>query len=130
MEFTTRLTGRTLRIIAIVALLMGLGDAARLLGVGHGGHANPIVEIGARPFAYLSVFALAYLFAAVGLWIKASWGAALLVGATLAQLTLFVLGSPNVEASWFGFILRLALFIVVALLLMRSWLEHRRDVHD
>ena len=68
-----------IRIVAILALILGLSDAARLLGVNLG-PTSPISTMGFSSFVLLGVFCLARLFAAVGLWIKASWGAALLVG--------------------------------------------------
>ncbi|MDF2984471.1 MAG: hypothetical protein K0Q69_4243 [Devosia sp.] len=84
MDFKSELAGRYLRIIAIIALLLGLADASRLLGVSSGS-VSPIAQLGPTGFAFLTVFCLARLFAAVGLWIRASWGAVLLVGATLLK---------------------------------------------
>ena len=49
--------------------------------------------------SWIAAFWLARLFAAVGLWIRASWGAVLLIGATLIELALYLLGSPDVRIS-------------------------------
>ena len=51
----------------------------------------------------------ASIFAAVGLWIKASWGAVLLVGATALELTLYLAGNPDIRMSMLGLVVRLVL---------------------
>lgn len=121
------MTGRYIRIIAIVTLALGLTDAARLLGVTTGG-ASPLAVLGPTGFGFLAVFCLARLFAAVGLWIRSSWGAVLLLGATTAELALYLAGSPDVQISAFGFVVRLLLLaslIVIFVLTLR-----RRRAHD
>ena len=87
MDLKSELAGRYLRIIAIIALLLGLADAARLLGVSTGAQ-SPITQLGPMGFSYLAAFSIARLFAAVGLWIRASWGAVLLVIATVVELAM------------------------------------------
>ena len=100
MDLKSPIAGRYVRIVAIIALLLGLSDAARLLGVGSGlPGVSPIYTLGVTGFTYLAIFALARLFAAVGLWIQASWGAVLLVGATVIELGMYVLGSRDVQMS-------------------------------
>jgi hypothetical protein len=121
------MTGRYIRIVAIVALMLGLTDAARLLGVTTGG-ASPLALLGPTGFAYLAIFCLARLFAAVGLWIRSSWGAVLLLGATTAELVLYLAGSPDVQMSAFGFAVRLLLLaslVVIFVLNLRL-----RRAHD
>ena len=127
MDFKSELAGRYLRIVAIIALLLGLSDASRLLGVSSGAQ-SPITELGAAGFAYLAVFCLARLFAAVGLWIRASWGAVLLGIATTIELCLFVFGNKDVTISMFGFGVRLLLVVSVAALLFLSFRMRRQ--HD
>jgi len=112
MDFRGDISGRYVRIVAIIALLLGLSDASRLLGVSSG-NVSPLTELGTAGFVYLTIFALARLFAAVGLWIKASWGAVLLVGATAVELALYLLGSPDVKMSAFGFAVRLVLLVSI-----------------
>ena len=119
MDFKSELASRYLRIVAIIALLLGLSDAARLLGVSSGAQ-SPITELGATGFAYLAVFCLARLFAAVGLWIRASWGAVLLGGATTVELLMYLFGNRDVNISAFGFAIRLLLVASVAALLFLS----------
>ncbi len=104
-----------IRIVAVLALFLGLSDAARLLGVGNGA-TSPIAVMGFSGFAYLAVFSLARLFAAVGLWIKASWGAVLIVAATTAELALYLLGSPDVRITAIGFALRIVLLASIILI--------------
>jgi len=127
MDFKGDLAGRFVRIIAIIALLVGLGDAARLLGVSSG-DVSPLAELGPAGFAYLAVFCLSRLFAAVGLWIGASWGAVLLVGATSVELVLFLLGNRDIHMDILGFAVRLLLVVSVLLLFVLS-LRLRR-AHD
>ena len=127
MDFKGQIAGRFVRIIAIVALLVGLADAARLLGVSSG-DVSPLQQLGAAGFVYLAVFCLARLFAAVGLWIGASWGAVLLFGATSAELIMFLIGVRDVQLNIFEFAIRLMLVISIALLFALS-LRLRR-AHD
>jgi hypothetical protein len=127
MDFKSELAGRYLRIVAIIALLLGLADASRLLGVSSGAR-SPITELGAAGFAYLAVFCLARLFAAVGLWIRASWGAVLLGLATTVELLMYIFRNPDVTISPFGFAVRLLLVVSVAALLFLSFrMRHARD---
>jgi hypothetical protein len=127
MDFKSELAGRYLRIVAIIALLLGLADAARLLGVSSGAR-SPIAELGTAGFAYLTVFCLARLFAAVGLWIRASWGAVLLGGATAVELGMYLFGNPDIRIDAFGFAIRLLLLVSVAALFVLSF--RMRRAHD
>jgi hypothetical protein len=127
MDFKSELAGRYLRIIAIIALLLGLSDATRLLGVSSGAQ-SPIALLGPAGFAYLTVFCLARLFAAVGIWIRASWGAVLLVGATVIELALYLGGVRDVQIGAFGFALRLLLVGSIAVLFFLSF--RLRRAHD
>ena len=130
MDLTSPLAGRYVRIVAIIALLLGLSDAARLLGVGSGQPGvSPLHTLGISGFTYLAIFALARLFAAVGLWIQASWGAVLLVGATVIELGLYMLGSTDVQMSALGFAVRLVLLASIILILVLS-LRFRERAHD
>jgi uncharacterized membrane protein (DUF2068 family) len=127
MDFKSELASRYLRIVAIIALLLGLSDAARLLGVSSGAQ-SPITELGATGFAYLAAFCLARLFAAVGLWIRASWGAVLLGIATTIELLMYLFGNRDVTISALGFAVRLLLVVSVAALLFLSF--RMRRAHD
>src|SRR5215211_5686238 len=114
MDFNSPIGGRYVRIVSVIALLLGLSDAARLLGVGT--TADPLQELGTAGFIYLAIFCLARLFAAVGLWIRASWGAILLVTATALELGLYLFGNRNVELSALGFAVRLVLLVAISLI--------------
>ncbi|MDC9826002.1 hypothetical protein PRN20_19880 [Devosia sp. ZB163] len=127
MDFKSELAGRYLRIIAIIALLLGLADAARLLGVSTGTQ-SPLTQMGPIGFSYLAVFCVARLFAAVGLWIRASWGAVLLVGATFIELALYLAGVREVQMDAFGFALRLLLVGSIAVLFVLN--IRMRRAHD
>jgi len=117
MDFKNEISGRYIRIVAMIALLLGLNDASRLLGISNGS-VSPLTVLGTTGFVYLAVFALARLFAAVGLWIKASWGAVLLVGATTVELALYLAGSQDVHMTALGFAVRLVLLVGIVLILV------------
>ncbi|MBI4922810.1 MAG: hypothetical protein HY834_13775 [Devosia nanyangense] len=129
MDFKSPIAGRYVRIVAIIALLLGLNDASRLLGVSTGAQ-SPIELLGATGFIYLSVFALSRLFAAVGLWIRASWGAVLLVGATGLELGMYLLGNRDVQMSALGFAVRLVLLVSILLIFVLSLRFSRERAHD
>jgi uncharacterized membrane protein (DUF2068 family) len=114
MDFKSPIAGRYVRIVAIIALLLGLNDASRLLI--SSGNISPITELGVNGFVYLSIFALSRLFASVGLWIRASWGAVLLVGATGLELAMYLFGNRDIQMSALGFAVRLVLLISIILI--------------
>ena len=115
MDFNAPTIGIYIRIVAIIALLLGLNDAARLLGV-QLGPVSPIATLGMTGFVYLAIFALTRLFAAVGLWIRASWGAVLLVASTGTELLLYLLGNPDIRMTAFGFAVRLLLLVSIIII--------------
>ena len=129
MDFKSPIAGRYVRIVAIIALLLGLNDASRLLGVSTGAQ-SPIELLGASGFIYLAVFALSRLFAAVGLWIRASWGAVLLVGATGLELGMYLLGNRDVQMNALGFAVRLVLLVSILLIFVLSLRFNRERAHD
>ncbi|MGV8832090.1 MAG: hypothetical protein ACOH2N_08960 [Devosia sp.] len=129
MDFNARPIGIYIRIVAIISLLLGLNDAARLLGVNLGA-VSPIATMGMTGFVYLAIFALSRLFAAVGLWIKASWGAVLLVGATGVELVLYLIGSPDVEMTAIGFAVRLVLLSSILIIFVLSIRNTRARAAD
>lgn len=120
---------RYVRVVAIISLLLGLNDASRLLGVSSGG-VSPIALLGVAGFTWLAIFALALLFAAVGLWIKASWGAVLLIGAVGVELGMYILGSRDVQMTAFGFAIRLVLLASLAALFLMGLRLRRDRAHD
>lgn len=124
MDLKDGLAGRFVRIIAIVALLVGLGDAARLLGVNSGG-VSPIALLGPAGFTWLAIFCVSRLFAAVGLWIGASWGAVLLAGATSVELVLFLAGNRDIQMDIMGFGVRLLLVLSILLIFFLSFRQRR-----
>ena len=128
MDFNSPFGGRYVRIVSIIALLLGLSDAARLLGV-NSPTQSPLVQFGVAGFVYLSVFALARLFAAVGLWIGASWGAVLLVSATGIELAMYLFGNRDVQMTALGFAVRLVLLVAILVVFVLS-LRFRERAHD
>ena len=69
MDFRSEFASRYLRIVAMLALLLGLADAARLLGVSSG-ETSPIEILGPAGFGYLAAFCVARLFSVVGLVLR------------------------------------------------------------
>ncbi|WP_323014622.1 DUF6163 family protein [Devosia sp.] len=129
MDFNNQPISIYIRIVAIISLLLGLNDAARLLGVNLGA-TSPIAAFGMSGFVYLAIFAMARLFAAVGLWIKTSWGAVLLVSATGAELVLYLMGNPDIRMTAFGFAIRLVLLISILVIFGLSVRLHRARIAD
>ena len=129
MDLKSETAGRFARMISLVCLLVGLSDTFRMLGVANGG-ISPILQLGTTGFVYLAIFALARLFAAVGLWIQANWGGVLLIGVSIAELALYLSGSRDVHMTMFGFIIRLALLVATVLLFLAAWRRTREAVHD
>ncbi len=127
MDLKGEVAGRYVRIVAIIALLLGLADAARLLGVSSGS-VSPLQTLGTAGFVYLAIFCLARLFAAVGLWIRASWGAVLLVGATAVEMLLYLMGNPDVQMDAIGFAMRLVLLVAIIVVFVLS--IRMRRAHD
>ena len=128
MDFKSPIAGRYVRIVAIIALLLGLNDASRLLGVSTGAQ-SPIQLLGVTGFIYLAIFAVAQLFASVGLWIRSSWGAVLLVGATVLELGMYLMGNHDIQMSALGFAVRLVLLVSIILVFVLS-LRMRERAHD
>jgi len=128
MDVNSTLVGRYLRIIALVALLLGLSDTARLLGVSSGAQ-SPIALLGPAGFSYLAVFCTAYLFAAVGLWLRASWGGVVLAIATAIELGLYLGGVSDIQIGPIGFAIRVVMLLSMLALFVLSF-RSRRAAHD
>lgn len=129
MNFRTEPLGLFARVLALVSLLIGLGDATRLLGLWDGA-SSPITTIGAMGFVLLTALCLARLFAAVGLWIHSSWGALLLSGSLLVEIGFYLSGSAWVSLSLWGFIFKTAALLATIALLAFSQILIRRQVID
>ncbi|WDR06093.1 hypothetical protein PSQ90_01135 [Devosia rhodophyticola] len=129
MDFTAPYIGPYVRVVALLSLLLGLNDASRLLGV-QLGPISPVAEFGVQGFILLGIFALCRLFAAVGLWINASWGAVMLVGATVAELILYVTGNEAVQMSALGFAVRLVLLVSIIVIFGLGVRHRRARAHD
>ncbi|KKB11353.1 hypothetical protein VE25_13710 [Devosia geojensis] len=129
MEYSAPYIGYYIRVVALISLALGLADAARLLGVSLGA-VSPIATMGLAGFVYLGIFSLVRLFAAVGLWIKASWGAVLLVGATTAELGLYLMGNPDIEMSAVGFAVRLVLLASIIIIFVLGVRVRRAQTND
>lgn len=128
MDFNTPIGGRYVRIVAMIALLLGLNDAARLLGVASGPQ-SPLEVFGQAGFTWLALFGMARLFAAVGLWLRASWGAVLLVGSTTLELGLFLIGNRDIDMSALGFGVKFVLLVAISAIFVMN-LRSRQRAHD
>ncbi|MCW5721998.1 MAG: hypothetical protein KIS86_12735 [Devosia sp.] len=129
MLFKAPQLGLYIRIVAILSLLLGLNDAGRLLGVNLGA-ISPVAVMGQSAFIYLAIFSLARLFAGVGLWIKASWGAVLLIGATATELGLYIAGSPDIRMTAFSFAVRVVLLVAILMIFGLSIRLNRAQAAD
>lgn len=129
MSFKSPQLGLYIRVVALLSLLLGLSDAGRLLGVNLGA-ISPVAVLGPTGFVLLGIFSLARLFAGVGLWLKASWGAVLLVGSTTAELALYLAGSPDIRMSAFGFAIRIVLLVAILAIFALSFRFSRAQAAD
>ncbi|MBO9589641.1 hypothetical protein [Devosia sp.] len=129
MSFKSPQLGLYIRIVALLSLALGLSDAGRLLGVNLGA-TSPVAVLGPTGFVLLGVFSLSRLFAGVGLWLKASWGAVLLVGSTTAELALYLAGSPDIRMSAFGFAVRIVLLVAISVIFALSFRFSRAQAAD
>lgn len=129
MDLRTEPAGIAARVLAIVSLVMGLGDAARLLGVWSGAQ-SPLTAFGSTGFALLAVLAAARLFAALGLWLQVQWGPVLLAAALFVELFVFLFGSGIVAMTLYGFIFKLAALLATIGLVVISWFMVRRHAID
>ena len=118
-----------LRLLAVICLLVGLGDTSRLVGLSTGAE-SPLASLGDTGFVFLAIFSVSRLFAAVGMWINSSWGGALLIGATLFEIVLLFSGSPNIHLSWFDILVRLGMLGSLVAYLGLLYLNQRDHVHD
>lgn len=129
MSFKSPQLGLYIRIVALLSLALGLSDAGRLLGVNLGA-TSPVAVLGPTGFVLLGIFSLSRLFAGVGLWLKASWGAVLLVGSTTAELALYLAGSPDIRMSAFGFAVRIVLLVAISVIFALSFRFTRAQAAD
>lgn len=129
MSFKSPQLGLYIRIVALLSLALGLSDAGRLLGVNLGA-TSPVAVLGPTGFVLLAIFSLSRLFAGVGLWLKASWGAVLVVGSTVAELALYLAASPDVRMSAFGFAVRIVLLFAILVIFALSFRFTRAQAAD
>lgn len=129
MDFRSEPAGFFARILALISLFMGLGDATRLLGLGTD-VASPIIAMGLMGFVLLFILGLMRLFAAVGLWLHARWGAVVFAGSLAIELIFALAGSTWVSLSLLGFIFKLAVMLATFSLLAFVQIAARRHVGD
>ncbi|KQN72561.1 hypothetical protein [Devosia sp. Leaf64] len=129
MSFKSPQLGLYLRITALLSLALGLSDAGRLLGI-NSGATSPVAVLGSSGFVFLAIFSLSRLFAGVGLWLKASWGAVLLVGSTTAELALYLAGNGNIHMSAPGFAVRVILLVAILVIFALSFRFTRAQAAD
>lgn len=129
MDLRNEPAGKIARVLAILSLVMGLGDAAQLLGVWSGSQ-SPLTVFGPTGFALLAVLSAARLFAALGLWLKVQWGPVLLAVALFVELFVFLFGSGTVPMTLYGFIFKLGVLLATIGLVAMTWILGRRHALD
>ena len=129
MDMGTEPAGLAARVLAILSLVMGLGDAAHLLGVWSGAQ-SPLTAFGATGFALLAILAAARLFAALGLWLQVQWGAVLLAAALVVELGVVLLGNGLIAMTLYSFIFKLAVLLATFALIAMHWFVTRRHATD
>jgi len=98
MAFTARRIRVAARIVAAASLFVGLSNAFLALGVSSD-VTDPVTGFGQFAFVALTIIALLRLFAAVGLWAYATWGAFLLLFASLIEIGMVVVSTARVAVS-------------------------------
>lgn len=129
MELRVEPAGIVARLLAVVSLVLGLGDAITLLGV-ESGDANPLALLGPAGFTVLAALCIARLFAAVGLWMQVRWGAVLLAGALAVEIALHLSGSLWVSLGLIGFLFKLVVLLATIGLLVLAHLLTTRQSQD
>jgi len=129
MDLRIEPAGWLARILALVSLFIGLGDAARLVGY-TGDAASPMMTLGTTGFALVAIFCLMRLFAAVGLWIHTRWGAVLLASSTGVEVALSLGGGSWVRMGLIDFSFKLAVFLATILLLLFARFLALRNAAD
>jgi hypothetical protein len=116
-------------LLALMCLVIGLGDAATLVGL-HSGSLSPVVELGTTGFIVLACFTIARLFASVGIWINASWGGVLLVSTALLELIAIAMGISTAPYTMLGLGFRILVALLVAIVFFKAWWQVHKSVHD
>lgn len=118
-----------IRQISILALVNGLLDTGRLLGIGLG-DADPLQMFSVTGFVLLGGFAIARVFAAVGMWIESNWGTPLLFGVTLFELGIYLFSVFQLDIGFVGFIARLIELAGTIVILWFIFRARYRGIHD
>jgi len=129
MDIRLRLISGFTMVLALGCLAVSLIDLARLLGVTTGG-ANPVTSFGMVPFVFMAAFALGKMFAAVGLWIQSSWGAALLALTAGIELLVGLMGLGGISLAFNAFLTCVLLLIGAAILLAIAQIKAMDLLHD
>ncbi|GLQ18216.1 hypothetical protein [Maritalea porphyrae] len=124
MAFTARRIRVGARIVASVSLFVGLANALHALGVS-GSVSDPVAGYGQMGFAVLTIIACLRLFAAVGLWAYATWGAFLLLFASMIEIVVVGAGVGALIVTPMGFGLSVALLASSVGLLVWRFLNIR-----
>ncbi len=115
-----------LKMLALLSLALALRDASSLLGVGLG-EVNPITIFGTTSFILMGIFTIFRLFASVGMWIGAGWGAPLLLIVTIVEFGLLFLGNYIISIGVIGSAIRIFLFFGVLLWLVAHYFRQVRE---
>ncbi|MFT6659625.1 hypothetical protein [Maritalea sp.] len=128
MAFTARRIRVAARVVASVSLFVGLANALHALGVS-GNMLDPVGGFNQLVFATMITIACLRLFAAVGLWAYATWGAFLLLFASFIEIGLVVVGSARMMVTAAGFGLSILLLASAIGLLVWRVLNFRMQVN-
>ena len=101
------------QVLSGLCLYLGLALAARLLGVG-GGSQSPVSLYGVTAFIWLGIFAVGYLFAAVGIWIRSAWGHVIAIGTAATAILNTLFGGGPASLPVLDFLLALVVFVLAS----------------
>lgn len=127
MAFTARRIRIAARAVAGVSLFVGLANALHALGAS-GSVDDPVLGYGQLVFGVLVIVAVLRLFAAVGLWAFATWGAFLLAFASFVEIALVIYSSTRTIVTPAGFGISILLLASAIGLLVWRFLNIKMQV--
>jgi len=118
-----------IRVLAILCLLLSLREASVFLGLGSN-QASPISNLGVLSFFLMLTFTVFRLFAAVGMWVKTTWGTVLVLVVTSIEFSILTLTSIDIYISTVGIWIRATLLLGIIIYFILTYMYQRKYVYD
>ncbi len=114
-----------IRILAIISLFLSLREAAHFLTAPVGSHGS-LENLGAFAFFLSLAFIMFRLFASVGMWINAKWGALLAIVIITLEFLILSFSVSNIYISNTGIYIRIGLALGLVLYFALSYIIRRK----